>query len=423
MKQSIYSWSLWLALLALALVPTSPAKAYGVLTHQAVIDASWETSLKPLLQRRYPYASEADLKKAHAYAYGGSIVQDMGYYPFGNTFFTDLTHYVRSGDFVESLLRHADTVEELGFALGAMAHFYSDTYGHPIGTNRAVPLVYPKVRQEYGDTVTYADDAISHVKTEFGFDVLQVARGSYAPEAYQDFIGFEVAEELLEEAFLETYGLELQDVFTSLKLAIGSYRYTIRGLFPELTKAAWQAKKSKIQEEDASMTRRKFVYRMSRASYHAQWGQEYERPHFFARAVAWVLRVLPKVGPLRPLAFVPPPPAAEELYLNSFNVTVDNYTAQVKQLRPNAPQLHNIELDTGKPSHPDAYPLTDETYHKLLKKLAKSDFEQVRPPLQQHMLSFFAQAKAPAAQDEDDQKEWEEIQEYLVQLEGLQANR
>lgn len=411
---------LFLALLAFSF---SPAQAYGVLTHQAVVDAAWETNLKPLLLKRYPKATEEQLKKAHAQAYGGSIVQDMGYYPFGNTFFTDLTHYVRSGDFVESLVRHAATVEELGFALGAMAHFNADIYGHPIGTNRAVPLVYPEVQQEFGHSVTYADDAISHIKTEFGFDVLQVARGNYAPEAYQKFIGFEVSKELLEKAFLETYGLELKEVFTSLPLAIGSYRYTIRSVFPELTKAAWQAKKSQIQQEHPGVTRQQFLYRMSRSSFHKQWGREYERPHFFARAAAWVIKVLPKIGPLRPLAFVPPPPEAEELYMESFNVTVDKYGAMLKQLEQQKPQLQNLQLDTGNPTRPGAYSLTDETYAKLLKKLAKSEFKQADRALQQELLLYFEKAKPPGGEDKEELKEWEDTQEYLVQLQQLHAGQ
>ncbi|MCX2741298.1 zinc dependent phospholipase C family protein [Pontibacter anaerobius] len=424
MKLKLHTGILCLILLAATLLPALPARAYSVLTHQAVVDAVWDTRLKPLLLLRYPNASEEELKNAHAHAYGGSIVQDMGYYPFGNTFFTDLTHYVRSGDFVESLVRHADTVEELGFALGAMAHFSADIYGHPIGTNKAVPLVYPKVQQEHGHTVTYAEDAISHIKTEFGFDVLQVARGNYAPEAYKDFIGFEVAKELLKEAFLETYGLELNNVFMSLPVAIGSYRYTIRGIFPDLTKAAWQAKKGEIQEASPDITRRQFMYRMSRASFHEQFGRDYDRPNFFARAVAWVIKVLPKVGPLRPLAFVPPPPKAEELYMESFNMTVDKYGAMLQQMgKHHTPRLQNMQLDTGEPTYPGTYPLTDETYAELLKKLAKAEFKQADKALQQNILLYFEQAKAPDRSDKEALKEWEETQEYLVQLQRLHAGR
>ncbi|MBX0333978.1 zinc dependent phospholipase C family protein [Pontibacter sp. HSC-14F20] len=243
-----------LALMLYLLLTATTARAYGVLTHQAIIDAAWKDSIKPLLRKRFPNATDEDLQKAHAHAYGGSIVQDMGYFPFGNTFFTDLTHYVQSGAFVENLIKSATTVEEYGFALGALSHYNADIHGHSLGTNKAVALVYPKVKAEHGREVTYAEDPVSHIKTEFGFDVLQVARGNYASEQYQDFIGFKVSKELLERAFLETYGLELNDVFMNVPMAIGTYRYTIRGFLPDLTKAAWQAKRSDIQEASPGIT-------------------------------------------------------------------------------------------------------------------------------------------------------------------------
>lgn len=395
-----------------------PASAYGVLSHQAVVDAAWEKGLQPLLKRRFPGATEEELKKAHAFAYGGSILQDMGYFPFGSVFFTDLLHYVRSGDFVENLISSSETLEEYAFALGALAHYNADSYGHPIGTNRAVPLVYPKVKQAYGNFVTYADDPVSHIKTEFGFDVLQVARGNYAPEAYKDFIGFEVAPEVLKKAFLKTYGLELGDVFVSLPLAIGTYRYTIKGLMPDLTKAAWQAKKNDIQEAQPGITQIKFMYRMSNAEYKKQWGNVYDRPNFFARCIAWVIKVLPKIGPLRPLAFVPPTPAAEKLFMESFNTTVDHYMVNLKQLRTNERKnFRNLQLDTGKPTASGQYKPADEAYTKLLVKLADSDFEHMSADLQQHLLQFYRNKKAPDYQEEKDLKK---MQDALARLKGLQ---
>ena len=404
--------------LFLLLVAARPAHGYSILTHQAVVDAAWEKSLLPLLQKRFPDATDAELEQAHAYAYGGAIVQDMGYYPFGSTFFTDLTHYVRTGDFVLNLIRASGTLEEYAFALGALAHFNADIYGHPIGTNRAVALVYPAVRAEHGDVVTYAEDPISHVKTEFGFDVLQVARGNFAPEAYQDFIGFRVSKEVLKEAFLETYGLELSEVFLNLPLAIGSYRYTIRSIFPELTKAAWMAKKSEIQEARPGITRRKFLYRMSRASFHEKWGHGYERPGFFARAVAYIIRVLPKIGPLRPLAFRPPTPEAEELFYKSFNLTVDNYSTMLNRMRQHEPDLHNLQLDTGKPTEPGAYALTDETYAALLGQLSRSGYRHVTPALKSDILKFYRHTRtSPQTEKPED---WEEIQQYLAKLEATQ---
>jgi hypothetical protein len=399
------------------LLAASSARAYGVLTHQAIIDAAWKDSIEPLLRKRFPNASAEDLKKAHAHAYGGSIVQDMGYFPFGNTFFTDLTHYVRSGDFVENLLKSATTVEEYGFALGAMSHYNADIHGHPLGTNKAVALVYPEVRDEHGHEVTYAEDPVSHIKTEFGFDVLQVARGNYAPEDYQHFIGFEVSKELLERAFLETYGLELNDVFLNVPLAISTYRFTIRGFMPDLTKAAWQAKKGDIQEANPGTTRRQFHYHMRRAEFNKTWGNDYERPNIFARFVAWIIKVLPKIGPLRTLAFKPPTPEAEELFYNSFNTTVEHYTQLIQQIKQqNSIKLANMQLDTGEPTKPGGYKLADETYAKLVLKLAKSDFKHLSPSLRQDILHFYQPKKAMKEVEEDDK---EDVKEALERLRAL----
>src|SRR5579871_1023269 len=174
---------LFAVILALALCLGWPenASAYAVLAHEAIIDSAWNTDIQPLLLKRFPDATPEELKEAHGYAYGGSIIQDMGYYPHGSFFFSDLTHYVRDGDFVLALLRDANDLNGYAFALGAMAHYASDNNGHRIGVNRAVPVLYPKLMRKYGDVVTYEQGRSEHVKTEFGFDVLEVAKGRYAP--------------------------------------------------------------------------------------------------------------------------------------------------------------------------------------------------------------------------------------------------
>src|SRR5882762_11686832 len=101
------SWvrSLVILVIAIVLVGTQTAPAYSVLTHEQVVDLLWKDRIEPMLRKRFPQATDEDLRKAHAYAYGGSLLQDMGYYPFGSKFFSDLVHYVRSGDFVEALLK------------------------------------------------------------------------------------------------------------------------------------------------------------------------------------------------------------------------------------------------------------------------------------------------------------------------------
>lgn len=380
-----------------------PAAAYSVLTHQALIDVAWEPTLVPLLKQRFPQASAEDLRKAHAFAYGGAIIQDMGYYPFGSKFFTDLTHYVRTGDFVTNMIREARSLEEYAFALGALSHYYSDNLGHSQATNKAVPLVYPELQAEFGPVVTYEEDPISHVKMEFGFDVLQVARGNYAPAAYHDFIGFEVSKEVLERAFAKTYGLELNKQFVSLELAIGSYRRTVSTLIPDLTRAAWRMKKSDIQKARPGLTRRKFEYRINRAAYHQNWGDTYQRPNLWHNFLSWLFRVLPKLGPNRALAFKPPTPQAEKLFMESFTAIVDQYQAGLKAVGKGTLELVNTDFDTGRRTARGDYRKADAAYADLLGKLAKEDFKNLSPALKQNILHYYRsfQVTEKAGQEND----------------------
>jgi hypothetical protein len=392
--------------------------SYSVLTHQAIIDSTWNDAIKPLLLKRFPNATEEELKEAHAHAYGGAIIQDMGYYPFGSKFFTDLAHYVRSGDFIEALISESTNLNEYAFALGALAHYAADNNGHSIGTNRAVPLEYPKLRAKYGNEVTYAEDPASHLKTEFGFDVVQVGRGNYAPDAYHDFIGFKVSKDVLERAFLKTYGLELKDVFKSLDLAIGTFRRAVSGLIPEMTKVAWDLKKDDIQKTTPGITRQKFLYNLSRANYEKEYGNQYEKPGFFTRFLAAIIRVLPKVGPLKVLAFKAPTPEAERLFMESFNATLDRYRALLTQIKGQQLNLQNTNFDTAKAPRAGEYRLADEAYSKLVIKLAKKDFTTSQPELRQNILAFFSDLNAPIAvkRDKDD---WRETLRALDKLKTM----
>ena len=231
------------ALLSLS-TPSSPA--YSVLTHEQIIDFVWQRHIEPLLRARYPKATPEDLRHAHANAYGGCLIQDMGYYPFGNKFFSELVHYVRSGEFVAALLDNAHDINELAFALGALGHYASDNNGHPT-INAAVALEFPKLHQKYGDHVTYAESPSAHIRTEFGFDMVQVAKQRYTSQAFHDFIGFEVAQGLLERAFNQTYGLKLEDILSDEKKAIGSYRRAVSKWIPELTRVALVTKKKELE--------------------------------------------------------------------------------------------------------------------------------------------------------------------------------
>jgi hypothetical protein len=392
--------------------------AYSVLTHQAIIDSSWNNSIKPLLLKRFPQTTPEQLKEAYAHTYGGAIIQDMGYYPFGSKFFTDLTHYVRSGEFIETLIEESATLNEYAFALGALAHYAADNHGHSLGVNRAVPIEYPKLRAKFGDVVTYAEDPASHLKTEFGFDVLQIAKGRYAPDAYHDFIGFKVSKEVLERAFVKTYGLQLKELFTNFDLAIGTYRRGVSSLIPEMTKVAWELKKDEIEKSSPGMTREKFLYNLSRADYEKEFGKDYEKPGFFAKSTAWLFRVMPKVGPLKVFAFKPPTAEAEKMFMESFNATVARYRTLLVQTRNGKLTLENTDFDTGKPTRAGEYRLADDTYSKLVIALEKSKFERASPELRQNIVSFYRNLNAPIAtkQDPDD---WRKTLAALERLKAL----
>jgi hypothetical protein len=401
--------------LVLSLCWPSETAAYAVLAHEAIIDSVWDTNIRPLLLRRFPGATVDEIKEAHGYAYGGAIIQDMGYYPHGSFFFSDLAHYVRSGDFILALLRDSKDLNGYAFALGALAHYASDNNGHPIGTNRAVPLLYPKLKKKYGDSVTYEQDRLAHVKTEFGFDVLEVAHGRYAPDSYHDFIGFGVSAPLLEQAFQETYGLDLKSVLSDEDKVIGSYRHDVSQLLPKATRIAWSLKKDDIMKDQPGMTRKKFLYNLSRASYQKNWGNQYQPPTFGEKFLAFLARILPKIGPLKALQLKTPTPETERMFEASFNATLDRYRGLLNQVGTGQPDLPNANFDTGEITGPGKYRLNDETHAQWLHALAKQNFRGASPEVQSELLEFFGHPDAPYATKRKP-KDWANVQAELERL-------
>ena len=387
-----------------------------MLSHEAIIDVVWSTNIVPILEKRFPNGTPDELRQAHAYAYGGAIIQDMGYYPYGSKFFSDLTHYVRSGDFIQALLRDAQDRNEYAFALGALSHYWADNEGHRIAVNQAVPMLYPRLKKKYGNDVTYEDNPLAHVKTEFGFDVLQVAKEHYAPDAYRDFIGFEVAEPLLARAFQETYGLDLNTVLKHESKAIGSYRHDVSKVIPQATRVAWQVKKNDIEHDLPGITRSKFMYNLSRASYEKNWGKDYLKPSPKEKILAFFFRLIPKIGPLKVLTFRTPTPETEKLFEASFNAILDRYRAQLTQLRDGNPvELSNVNFDVGKPTPSGEYRLNDDTYAELLHLLAQQHFSGMTPELQSDVEQFYADPNSPNATKRSS-KRWSQAQSELVQL-------
>jgi hypothetical protein len=388
------------ALVCAALLPCGSAFAYSVLTHEEIVDLAWTTGIRPLLVQRYPDITPEQIKEAHAYAYGGSVIQDLGYYPFGNKEFSNLAHYVRTGDFVLELLAESQNPDEYAFALGALSHYIADIDGHP-AVNAAVALHYPKLRAKYGSSVRYAQDTTAHLKTEFGFDTLQVAKNRYAPQQYHDFIGFQVSEPLLERVFPAVYGLQLKDVLTHEALAVGSYRYFISRLIPQMTQVALQTHKKDLMRETPNFAKRKFLYRLSRSDYEREWGKTYTKTGLGTRILSTLLRFVPKIGPLKGMGFNNPTPKTEDLYIKSINTTTDSYNAMLVELRTGKLELPNYDLDDGITTKAGEYSLADETYAKLLARLAANHFDQTTAQLRDNILDFYADPSLPMAIGKD----------------------
>ena len=358
------------------------------------------------------------LVTAHAYAYGGSVVQDIGYYPFGSHVFSDLTHYVRTGDFVQAMLNDAQDLNEYAFALGALSHYISDINGHPY-INLSVGIEYPELARWYGPAVPYDVDHKAHLKTEFGFDVLQVAKGRYAPENYHNFIGFQVSDSLLERAFYDTYGLKLTDVMPKEQLAIGTYRRSVSQIIPEMTKVALLIKGDELKREIPNFNRQKFLYHLSNADYTKSWGSGYQNPGPGAYLMAVLFKVVPKVGPLRAIDFKEPTPKTEDLYFKSVDQTIDHFSTALTELKNHDLQTPNIDLDTGKPTERGEYPLADATYRELLDALAYDHFNHMDDALRNNILEFYEGFGFPKAGTRIDKcviQRWEKTWIELTQL-------
>jgi hypothetical protein len=383
-----------LTLLLIMLMCDTGSIAYSVLTHEQIVDLVWTDQIRPLLLKRFPGLSEDEIREAHAYAYGGAVIQDLGYYPFGSTEFSDLVHYVRSGDFVFELLRQSQDVNEYAFALGALSHYASDVAGHP-AVNQAVAIQYPKLQAKFGKSVRYAEDKTAHLKTEFGFDMAQVAKNRYASEQYHDFLGFKVSKALLERAFPVIYGVELNDVLTHEDLAIGSYRFSVSRLIPQMTQVALQTHKKDLMRETPSFAKQKFLYRLSRSDYEKEWGKDYVKPGLGTRILSTLLRYFPKIGPFKAMGFNNPTTQTEELYFKSINTTVDQYRVFLQQVRTDSLVLPNRDFDSGNPTKAAEYPPTDGTYAKLLSQLSDRKFNLTSMELRANILDFYSDLSLP----------------------------
>ncbi|HEY0794848.1 MAG TPA: zinc dependent phospholipase C family protein [Acidisarcina sp.] len=398
--------------LSLLFAVSPSARGYSVLSHEEVVDLTWDQQIAPLLMAKYPQTTSDQLTKARAYAYGGCIIQDIGYYPFGSHFFSDLLHYVRTGVFVENLLRDASDVNEYAFALGAMAHYTADTFGHP-AINHATAEEYPKLRDKFGNVVTYDDSPTAHLQTEFGFDVSEVANHRYLPQQYHDFIGFQVSKPVMERAFRDTYGFEVNQILTHEDLAIGSYRRSVSNLIPKMTRVALVDYGKQMSNAAPGFDRSKFVYRMKRADYEHEWGKEYQTPGTGSRILAFFLRLMPRFGPFRVLSLHVPSASSQKLFLDGMATTVQNYDGYIDDLKTDTPDVRHLDLpdrdlDTGKLTAEGEYRLTDETYAKLLHQIELHPQTAIPGLLRSSILDFYAAGRKNYVQSSP--KAWANVQ-------------
>jgi hypothetical protein len=225
--------------------------------------------------------------------------------------------------------------------------------------------------------------------------MVQVAKNRYTSDRYHDFIGFEVSKDLLNRSFYRTYGVQLEDVFGSTDLAIGTFRRSISIVIPEMTRVALLARKQAIVKDTPNFDKKKFLFYLSRKQYEKEWGKGYRKPGVGTRILAFFLRVVPKVGPFSALAFKIPTQKTEDMYIKSVNTTVEDYSKRLHDTRVQDLKLPNKDCDTGLDTKAGEYSLTDKAYERLLKQLADKKFEHLTPQLQENILEFYADLNAP----------------------------
>jgi hypothetical protein len=400
----------------------SSGQAYGLLTHHLLIDQAWKTVIVPILLDRFPSLTTEQLREAHAYAYGGCVVQDFGYYPFANAFFSDLTHYVRTGDFVQKLFQHAHTANEFAFAIGALSHYVGDSIGHSQSTNPSVAIMFPKLRDKYGSSVNYAEGKHQHGQVEWAFDANQAAKLRLAPLAYVRDIGLEVPREQLAAAFYETYGIPLREIVSGPLPAMKTFRFGARSFLPDSTYAEAVLHQGRFPADTPGPELDEYEREIGQLPKEEGWDQYRRKPGVGTHLLAGLIVVLPKVGMLKMLAIKDPTVETERAYIASVNLSIATLAVYLRQLNGTKIDtgLTDRDLDTGQPVVPGGYPLTDKTYARLLARLAKRPTQPIPAGLKQDIIAYYADPAAPIS-TKNKPKEWAAVQENLQVLIGIKA--
>jgi hypothetical protein len=386
-----------------------------VQTHQQIIDVAWLGSIQPLLLSRYPSLSAADLQQAHAYAYGGSAIQDIGYYPFGSAFFSDLTHYVRSGDFVLSLLHNAQNANELAFAIGALSHYLGDTYGHSLCVNPSVAIEFPALARRYGSVVTYEQDEHAHVRTEFAFDINAIAKDRMAPLAYLRHVGLKVPLSLLARSFFEVYGLHAYQIIGHREQVLRGYQFAVRAFLPRIAYAETLLHRHSMPPPATGPEVATLIATIRQAALENNWDQYRRQPGIGTYSLAGLIFILPKVGVLNNLAIRGPISFTQDLYIRSLNRTTDSLRDALKDIDHIDAVLPNRDLDTGAAVRPGSYRLTDRTYARLLGYIVKTPTQAIPPVLKHDLLAYYADPNAPI-ETRRHAKLWAQVQTNLATL-------
>ncbi|QHS52272.1 zinc dependent phospholipase C family protein [Edaphobacter sp. 12200R-103] len=420
-------------LLAICLFAIPSAGGYSLLTHEQLIDLTWDASIVPLLKSRYPTLTDAQIEHARAYAYGGCVIQDIGYYPFGDSFFSDLTHYVRSGDFVVNLFRNAGNADELAFAIGALSHYIGDSIGHAYATNLAVPVEFPKLGERYGRSVSYAEGESQHVRTEFAFDVNEIARGRFAPVHYLRHVGIQVPQRQLELAFYQTYGLaEDFSAGKGRRVNVKGYRFAVSRFIPRIAYAVTLLHRHSEPPVVDSPELQRLTAELAEVAKKNDWDAYRRKPGIGTYTLAGFLFIVPKIGPLKLAAVKGPTTETDRAYMQSVLRSADALNFAVRRFtpppatRPSAAEaasmdvhsqpppsdplparlgaeqpvprgssdprhpLRNRDLDTGETVRPGGYPLTDATYCRLVHRLAARPDQPIPPGIKEDILAYYA---------------------------------
>ena len=408
------------------------ADAYSLLTHEQLIDLTWQDSIVPLLLSRYPNLTPADLESARAYAYGGCIIQDIGYYPFGDRTFSNLTHYVRTGDFVVSLFRNATNANELAFAVGALSHYIGDTIGHSTATNHAVAIEFPSLGAKYGTEVNYAEGERQHVQTELAFDIDEIAHRRVAPVHYLRYIGLQVPVRQVALAYYQTYGLTADFSGTrGRRLNVRGYRFAVREFIPRIAYAVTLLHRNHEPAEANTPERIELDKEVAAIAVGNNWQAYRRKAGIGTYALAGLIFVVPKVGPLKLVAVKGPTEATEAEYLHSVMLSTAALRQRLARFTPSAAgtstphpsrdprhPLPNRDLDTGRVVQPGGYPLTDSAYADLLHRLTRQPAQPIPPGIKEDIQAYYSNPASPITTKKNP-SQWAEVQADLITLAAM----